>query len=75
MPKRGPFSGFTGKMPSMEKLTRTGKQPAYPVRSVGGSGHRAGHGAQEAVTSGSTPGLVPGVELPNVQQGGSNGNG
>jgi hypothetical protein len=75
MAKRRPFSGMTGRFPTMHDITRVGKTPAQPVRSVGGSGHRAGRGAEEAVTQGTVPGIVPGQTFPKVDQGGTNGTG
>jgi len=63
---------MTGRFPTMHDITRVGKTPTQPVRSVGGSGHRAGRGAEEAVTSGSVSGIVPGQAFPKVNQGDPN---
>jgi len=75
--KAGPLTGMQYRFPSMADITRTQKERVVdrPTRSVGGSGHRAGRGAETAVTSGQQPGIVPGQAFPKVDQGGSNGTG
>lgn len=71
--KAAPFQGMQYKMPDMTDLTRVARErkPSQTPRSVGGSGHRAGHGAQQAVTSG----MVPAANFPMIKQGGPNDGG